>query len=138
MQFALSPQFPPCSRKYVLFKKKFFFCPYLNIITAQDIVPVSTRRRVFNTVHAVSSFTRFVFNFVGGAAWILASSIVIVTLPLGYGIILEQQLVDAEASQKSQEQQAQQVYSLFLFFFFLFLFVCLILFSQFLIFLLFI
>ncbi|KND04803.1 uncharacterized protein SPPG_00505 [Spizellomyces punctatus DAOM BR117] len=73
-----------------------------------DVVPPSTRRSIVRSVKNVTSATWGAAQWVGSAAWVLATAAMLVGLPVALELEREQFVFQQEAQVRAQQQQAQQ------------------------------
>lgn len=67
------------------------------------------RRQVQRVVSTVSDVGRSLFKLGGAVAWVVATSVLVVVIPLGIELEYDQQAAAWEAEALAQQQQAKQV-----------------------------
>lgn len=65
----------------------------------QDMIPPQSRRRISNTVSALSSFTKSTFSFGGKSLWVISTSAFLLGVPWALALAEEQQYVQMEREQ---------------------------------------
>lgn len=74
-----------------------------------DVVPPTTRRSISRTVKNAASAAWGTAQWVGSAAWVVATAAMLVGLPVALELEREQFVFQQEAQMRAQQQQAQQV-----------------------------
>lgn len=79
------------------------------IAALKDMVPVSRRRKISRSLSSVYSKGSLVATLAGRAAWVLATSAILIMLPLGIEIERDTMMAAYENEQKMQQQATQML-----------------------------
>ncbi|KAI8826265.1 mitochondrial import receptor subunit Tom22-domain-containing protein [Fimicolochytrium jonesii] len=79
------------------------------ISALRDVIPPTTRVRVVKTVTRAVEATWGAAQWVGSAAWVVSTAVMLVGLPVALELEREQFVFQQEAQMRVQQQQAQQM-----------------------------
>ena len=81
----------------------------MNRVGAQDMVPVNRRRQLRQSASLLFFGGKVAYGVGSMIAWALATTVLVVVIPLGVELEYEQQALAWENEARAQQEQAQQV-----------------------------